>query len=74
MQKEFVDQEMYVVLGVYCVFILNSVLFPSRGSRSRGLSSKYKSGQADFTDCMSFLLSNLMDAISLNPEVLSANT
>ena len=45
------------------VLVLRSLLFPS----TRTLSSDCKTGQADFTDWVSFLPSNLMAEISPNP-------
>ena len=38
------------------------------------ISSKYKADQADFTDWMALLPSNIMEEIGTSPETLSANT
>ena len=54
-------------------FVSRSLLFPHRVGRTEALSSACKTDQADFTDWMSFLTSNLIKEI--NPtEVLSKNT
>ena len=50
------------------VFVLRVLLFPSRGGRTKTLSS------GDFTDWMSFLPTNLIEEISRNPEALNENT
>ena len=42
--------------------------------RTWAFSSECKTDQSDFTDWMNFLLSNLMEEISPNPEALNANT
>ena len=48
------------------VFVfLCPLLFPCRGGRKQDLSSVSKTDQADFTDWMFFLPSNLMEEISL---------
>ena len=56
------------------VFVLRPSLFHPRGSRTRTLTSKCKIGLAEFTEWMSFLLSNLMGETSPNPEALTGNT
>ena len=43
------------------MFVLRPFLFPYEGCRTRALSSACKADQADFTNQMSFLPSNLMD-------------
>ena len=53
------------------LFILHSLLFPSRDGKMRALSSECN---IDQTDSMSFLPSNLIEEVSPNPEVLAWNT
>ena len=53
-----------------CVLVLRLLLSPYRGDRMQALSSTCKTDQADFTDWMSFLTSNLMEEISVNTEPL----
>ena len=55
------------------MFLLGPLLFPSKRGRTRVLSSECKTDQADFSDWMSFLQSNLMEEISPIPEALSIN-
>ena len=50
MHKEFIN----------CVFILLSLLFPHRCGRTRVLISACETGEADFTDLLFLLPSNLM--------------
>ena len=57
-----------------CVFVLRSLLLPSRESRTWALRSESKIDQTDFTDWMYFLPSNLMKKTSPNSEALSTNT
>ena len=52
----------------------SSLLFPSRGRRTRTFSSESKIGQADFTNWIPFVSFILMEEISPNPEALIANT
>ena len=56
-----------------CVFILRPLLFPSRGSKTRLFSSASKTDQADFTDRMFFLPSNLMEEIIPNTDAPNTN-
>ena len=57
------------------LFILYPLLlFLSRGGQMWPLSFECKIDEADFTDCMSFLSTNLMEEISPNAEALSKNT
>ena len=56
------------------MFVLRSLLFPYKGARASTLSSECKIDQADFTDWITFLLSNLLEEICPNPEALSINT
>ena len=45
-----------------CVYVcLSPLVFPSEGLRTRALSSEFKNDQANFTDWMSFVSSNLME-------------
>ena len=61
--------------GWLCISdLLCPILFPYRGSKIWGLSCERKTDQADFTDWMSFLLSNLMEEISPNVEARSTKT
>ena len=53
------------------LFILHSLLFPSRDGKMRALSSECN---IDQTDSMPFLPSNLIEEVSPNPEVLAWNT
>ena len=55
-------------------FILCLLSFPSRGGRTLVFSSKCNIEQAEFTYCMSFQPSKLIEEISRHPEVLSSNT
>ena len=57
-----------------CLFVQRPLLFPYNGGRMRVLSSISKADQADFTDWMSFLPSNLMEEINSNTKALNANT
>lgn len=57
-----------------CEFVLRPLLFSSRGDETFLLSSECKTEQANFTDRMSFLLSNLMEEIITSPEALCTNT
>ena len=57
-----------------CVFVLDTLLFLSRGIRMWALSSECKTVQADFTDWMSFLSSSLVEEIISNSEALNTNT
>ena len=50
---------------IFVCVCLCPLLFLSGGRRTRGLGSEYKIDQADFTDCMHFLASNLVVEISL---------
>ena len=67
-----------LLLFLVCVsvFVLRPLFLPSKETRVQFKSYKieYKIDQADFTDWMYFLTSNLMNEISHNPKVLSANT
>ena len=51
-----------------------SFIIPCRGGWMRTLSSARKTDQANFTDWMSILPSNLTEEISPNTEALRANT
>lgn len=53
---------------------LDLLLFLSRGIGTWALSYECETEQADFTDWMCFLSSNLVEEIISNPEALSANT
>ena len=57
-----------------CLFVLHSSLLPHSGGRTKALISACKIDQADFTDWVSILPSNLVEEISLNTEVLGTNT
>ena len=57
-----------------CVFVSRHVLFPSRRDSMRTLASECKIDEADFTDWLFFLPSNLIEEIITHPEALSANT
>ena len=56
-----------------CVFVLRTLLLPSRWGRTREGSSECKTDQVDFTYWVSFLPSNLIEDISHDLEALSAN-
>ena len=56
------------------VFVLRLLLFPYRKSRMRASSSARRTNQADCTDWMFFLPSNVMKEISPNTEIFSGNT
>ena len=51
---------------------LRPLSFHYKWAKVRDLSSACQTDQADFTDWMSFILSNLMEEINPNPEALSA--
>ena len=55
-----------------CVFVLRLLLLPSREGRTLALRSECKIDQADFTDWMSFLPSDLIEEISQDSDVLRA--
>ena len=55
-----------------CVHFLYSVISRAGGTK-RALSTECTFDQADFTDGISFIPSNLMEEISPYPEALSAN-
>ena len=77
MNIEFLTLIQYLSLKVnrlFYVFILRLSLFPYKGVRVRVLSSAFKTDQADFSDWMSFLPSNLMKEVSAKTVALNANT
>ena len=51
-----------------------TLLFSSREGRTRDFSSECKTGEAGFTDWMSFPPSDLMKNINRNPIAFRANT
>ena len=62
-----------VCVCVCDVLVLRPLLIPYKGGRTQALSSEWKTDHADFTDCISFIRSNLMKKISPNTEALIAN-
>ena len=63
-----------LIICIVCVRFTYFALFPKIGVRSEVLSCKCKTKKAYFTGWMSFLPRNLMEEISPNSEILSANT
>ena len=63
-----------VCFCVYFFVCFTSFIIPYRGGRKLALISVWKTDQADFTDWISFLPSNLMEEISSNTEALNVNT
>ena len=55
-----------------CLFNLRPLIFPSRGGKTRDLSSGCKIDQVDFTDWITFLSSILIE--NLNQESFRGNT
>ena len=72
--NEFMTRILHKKLMHLCVYNLRPSLFPSWGGRARFLSSECKTGQADFTDWISFLPTNFIEETSPNPDDLNANT
>ena len=62
---------MYVSVSVH---VLCSLLFPTIRGRTWSLSAECKTGQAHFTDWVSFVQFNFMEEIGPNPKLLSTNS
>ena len=58
---------------ILCLFVFTSFIIPLEIGWDAGFKLGTQTEQADFTNWMTFLPSNLQEEISPNPEALSVN-